>query len=89
MANDFPISYRQQAKQEISADISADSAVFKTGDTSHYVFFQGGHLAKSTHLGLLLFHLLLQTEKHMKKSFISAQGLGTAVRTLCSEAEKD
>ena len=26
MANDFPISYRQQAKKEISDDISADSA---------------------------------------------------------------
>ena len=25
MANDFPISYRQQAKKEISDDISADS----------------------------------------------------------------
>ena len=26
MANDFPISYRQQAKKEISDNISADSA---------------------------------------------------------------
>ena len=26
MANDFPIPYRQQAKKEISDDISADSA---------------------------------------------------------------
>ena len=26
MANDFPTSYRQQRKKEISADISADSA---------------------------------------------------------------
>ena len=31
MANNFPISYRQQAKKEVSADISADWMIFKTG----------------------------------------------------------
>ena len=32
MSNDFPISYRQHAKKEISDDISADSADIKNRD---------------------------------------------------------
>ena len=43
-------------------------------DMSHYVFFKGSRLAESTHLRLLLFHLLPQAGKHLKGLLIGVSG---------------
>jgi len=44
-------------------------------DTSHCIFFKGSQLAESTHLRLLLFHLLMRAGKHLEELLIVVSGL--------------
>jgi len=58
-------------------------------DTSHCVFFEGSHLAESTHICLLLFHLSLLIRKCLKELLIGVSGFRRDYKDLCGEAKED